>query len=567
MNTGTLFKMPLDDTETYEDFAAYLSNVIPDANKEWFQFTLKDATSIMSPVILVNIDFMHVAQYNYVRILFNSSGDEFQTRYYYIEDIVSVRSNLCEIHLKMDVFRTIDWINNGTRVKLMYTTNSADWSTTCDDPRWKPYKPYKNNGTVVDEFQTGLPYGQGIYAVKWWNGHANDGNPLGITCGLFDQKNFNSFVYQVTNYLADNPGVVLHGFTDFTDFIISAKFIPGLSLSDCARMGDFVHQNLVVVGGFAVITCSCYMKRDKFGAINSWLDGNIDPEDHYIPVSPLGTRQLSQASLRKLKFLMTPKWCQMTIKTPVGVGSIDTSSFTNGDKLYYSSILDLESGTLTMNFFRNSVDEDHIDLKKSVDMDLLLSLSGAVFYDVKDHFVHVQDMDQVVTKSLGSGAISAMGSTAMTGNYVVGAVSGVATAVGSLLSEREINQPKASNGNNLFWLHLNEESLTKCYYQTKIFLNEDTPLGGGDKSTYILWDADDVYSSYHTWCTQPYHGFPSIKYTDLSYTAGMAAGTTWLRCAEVFSIGHGSGIIPTPEMEDEIRNRLLNGVYIHANRI
>lgn len=573
--TGILYKMPLDDTETYEDWPKYLHDVIPDADKRYFEFTFKESTSLISPTIIINADFVDLAQYNYLSILFKSHDDEiYQNRYYYITDIITVRYGVSELILKMDIIRTIDWVNSGTQVKLKYTTNRADWSTTCDDPRWEPYRAYKNNGTIVDEFNSGLPEGNGIYAVKWWWGDENDGDPYGVVCGLFDETQFNKFIFQVNNYIANHPSAILSGITDFTKFIISAKFIPGLDVYDCAVMGGgYQRFNVVGVGGLASITSTCYVKKDKFGAINSWLDGSVDPEDHYITVKPLGVGHTAAEieDFKKLKFLLTPKWCQMTVRTPVGVGAIDLSTFQNLDRIYYSTILDLESGIMTMNFFRVPISTTHVDLTNIASMDMVLSLSSTVFYDVIDHFTHIQNPGEVAIQSVGQGAMTAMSAGAMTGNYTLGAgvglVQSLAGASNEIMSGRNINQPYASTGNDLFWLHLNEESLVHCVVKTTIFLNPDTPLGGEDKSQYILWDAANVDQTYRFFCNQPYHGYPSIKYTDLHYTTGMAAGNTWIQCSEVHKIGHGSGIIPTPEMEEEIKRRLLQGIYIHANRI
>lgn len=57
--------------------------------------TLKDATSIVEPVLLVKVDIVGLSYHNYMYI-------ENFGRYYYITDMVSVRNGLVEIHAKCD---------------------------------------------------------------------------------------------------------------------------------------------------------------------------------------------------------------------------------------------------------------------------------------------------------------------------------------------------------------------------------------------------------------------------------------------------------------------------------
>lgn len=61
--------------------------------------TLKERSSIMNPVVTVSGDLSNFAHVNYMHI------PDFG-RYYFINEIISVRSNLFEIHAHVDVLST-----------------------------------------------------------------------------------------------------------------------------------------------------------------------------------------------------------------------------------------------------------------------------------------------------------------------------------------------------------------------------------------------------------------------------------------------------------------------------
>ena len=88
---------------------------------------LKDGTSIVDPVILVNGEMSDFHDYNYARIY--SWG-----RYYFITDIVSVRSYLIEIHLHCDV--------------LYSFADEIVAQSGIVDRRQKGYNTYLNDGSI-----------------------------------------------------------------------------------------------------------------------------------------------------------------------------------------------------------------------------------------------------------------------------------------------------------------------------------------------------------------------------------------------------------------------------------
>ena len=66
-------------------------------NKTTLTGFLKQVTSVINPVITV--EMKNPSQYNYVHI------PQFH-RYYFISDIVNIKNNLWEIHMKVDVLES-----------------------------------------------------------------------------------------------------------------------------------------------------------------------------------------------------------------------------------------------------------------------------------------------------------------------------------------------------------------------------------------------------------------------------------------------------------------------------
>ena len=90
-------------------------------NKTTLTGFLKQVTSVINPVITV--EMKNPSQYNYVHI------PQFH-RYYFISDMVNVRNNLWEIHMKVDVlesFKTQIKANKAIVEKSEQTASSNEY--------------------------------------------------------------------------------------------------------------------------------------------------------------------------------------------------------------------------------------------------------------------------------------------------------------------------------------------------------------------------------------------------------------------------------------------------------
>ena len=92
--------------------------------------TLKENCSRSNPVILVEADMTTLTAANYMYIT------EF-SRYYFIEDIVSVRNSLCEIHGRIDVLESFK--TQILNSKVILKRQRDNWNLYLDDGSFMTY--------------------------------------------------------------------------------------------------------------------------------------------------------------------------------------------------------------------------------------------------------------------------------------------------------------------------------------------------------------------------------------------------------------------------------------------
>lgn len=110
-----------------------------------FQGEMKDNSSIVNPVIVIESPVNVVCLYNYVHI------PEFN-RYYFINDIVSLSYNLTQIVLHVDVLMSF---RNYIKTNLATTRRQEnDWNLYLNDGSFRTYQ-YKTVGTY--KFSQGFP--------------------------------------------------------------------------------------------------------------------------------------------------------------------------------------------------------------------------------------------------------------------------------------------------------------------------------------------------------------------------------------------------------------------------
>lgn len=539
------------------------------------EFVYKEPTSFYNPVLIIEHDFLATANCNYVAIYF---GDIDDYRYFFIEDVITTSFNICEVSCKFDAFRTVPWRNMGTKIQLRYSNRENHWSTTCDEPRFMPYAPQgeweaqtrgmrrvicntrihaqESNVSDVDTGNTSTTYG--VYLVKWWWG-SQDGE-YGIVYGAFGHEQYSWFMAAVSRFVADNPGAILSGISDFTKFIISARYFPSIRLKDFENAG-YVSKTGLGVGGLATVNATCLLKHDSAGFLR-YSGDFADNKGALFPLGPSGIDS-EDNKLKKLKFLLQRKWCKLIVDTPVGVGEIPLDcigvdgQYTAGfapTNIDVNEFIDLESGTMTMNFCTN-----YIGTGWNGSSNLLLQLKGPISFDVSNQFMHVTTDGEALIQGMINGGASAVAGGMMAGP--VGAAAGfVGGAIAGLAAPRNINYP-VSGYNDIKYLASWDFSLAKYSVTSMIFLNPDTPIW--DSQTYSLsttWNAQNVYTRYTNWCKELYHGFPSIQYITCSGIGPGVSDTSWyIQAEKILDIN----VYDYPHWcEDIIKDKLLKGVVL-----
>lgn len=113
---------------------------------------LRDATSVISPVIRIEYDG-NISQYNYAYI--SQFG-----RYYYINDIISVRNKLWEVHMTCDVLMSYkkDILNTKAVIEkqqgskytsVNYNDGSFRFKESNFPEVWNFSNGFNDNGTFV----------------------------------------------------------------------------------------------------------------------------------------------------------------------------------------------------------------------------------------------------------------------------------------------------------------------------------------------------------------------------------------------------------------------------------
>lgn len=580
------------------------SNKIPSDMNAWFaqqagmQMTvqLKDNTSMNAPVLLAQRALWVFNDWNYFRMTLDA--DRAKYRYYYVTDVVSVTNDIVEIHAELDILRSFSFINNQTDVRLAYTTRVTDWVPNLDDMRWQPDRTeqwvYKQgHGDMNHDVIKGLrrheniPIGfnavaggfndtsnDGVYLIKWWWGQTDTtgSNYAGIAYGMFNKDNFRSFVYQVGDFIANNPSAILSGVHSFTEFIISAKYFPSLRLLNNSTVGldgtagtgaapeaGYVHIQAdpntgLVVGGLCTVTnIDCYLRLDNAGYLYNHLSEEDNGDSGFI-IDPFG--DLDTVNNNRMEFLCSSRWLSCTVNTPIGVTNIPLDSLKNRQRIRVRSMIDLEAGTMTMRFMKMDSNE------------VLNELKGAIYLDVMNAFTHVQSMGERAFSAAIGAAPSIASGVLSNGLAVGGGMAAMNASYQVMTSSAVVNHFTSSYSNDLGNMALNTNGNMSIKYFSvyfSLYLNKYTPIWDphvwGAQDT--VWDAQYLQTNYMNWCEEHEHGYPSNLYKDLLSCITPSADGIYIKCSEVDKISIPNGFT-NPHIEDTIRSALLNGVIIFS---
>lgn len=576
------------------------SNRIPYDVNYWFSrqspitinVKLKESTSIMSPTFMVKKNFLTYCKYNYLRLTIDSTNSIY--RYYYITDVVSLTNEIIELHCELDALRSFNFRTANTLVTLNTTTNVVDWINNLDDTRWSPHRTeqwrYKQgHGDVnhdvikgirrINNIYTGFNAAEsgrvdtdndGVYLVKFWWGYEGQtvSDYIGIAYAMMNRENFRYFVSYVNNFVKNNPGAILAGISDFTSFIISAKYFPSLRLLNNSTVGldgtagggaaaeaGYTHwTGGITVGSLCTVpNVDCYVRFDNAGYINNHLS-ELDDGDSGFPISPFGANSTENNS--RLDFLCSPRWLSCTVTTPIGVTTLPMESLRNGQIIKVHSVIDLESGILTMRFIK--VDSHEV----------ITELKGCIYMDVNNQFTHIQSMGERILQNSASSIVPAATSAISSGG--LGAAMGVgATLANSVFTGAAVNMHTSSYSNDLCNMMVNTDGTFSIKYFSvhfALYLNNESPVWDPHvwETGISDWNAQYLQTNYMNWCAEEGHGYLSNKHTDLVSATPVGPGYCYIRCADVEKVTVASGYI-NPNIENNIKQALLNGVTFFSS--
>ena len=132
---------------------------VPDSTWDIYTVTLKEETSLDDPVLILSASFSTVRDYNYAL---------FQGRYYWVSDVVAVRTNVVEVSLTLDYMATYKTQIIATSAFIEYGFNdmSAFPSYRLEDTR-RPISKTPGIATVDTDISDGyIEPNAGTYVIQ-----------------------------------------------------------------------------------------------------------------------------------------------------------------------------------------------------------------------------------------------------------------------------------------------------------------------------------------------------------------------------------------------------------------
>lgn len=172
-----------------------------------YSVTLKEETSLDDPVLLLSASFSTVAAYNY---------GVFMGQYYWITDVIAVRTNVVEVHMSLDYMATYRDTIMLTNAFIEYGFNDVTSGPVLEDNR------IPSDLRPAQHTETGRPYDTlispmfGSYIVQ---AVGNDPTPPsldhvyhnGIMAFYLDAAHLNGLIESISPAIAADIGTILAG--------------------------------------------------------------------------------------------------------------------------------------------------------------------------------------------------------------------------------------------------------------------------------------------------------------------------------------------------------------------
>lgn len=543
-----------DNSETFLDMKSlFTGNSYP--------LVYQEPTSLENPVFILNLSTLNVDfGANYACYFEGEWTNPTRLRFYFIDDTVQVTNDICEIHCSMDyltTFLNFDSFFKGRIHGVMETcTLKKYWDNTAQETRFNPQKPHviMDNDFDCTEFTTSDSYsGDGAYFIKWYGGNFRNST----YCMICDDENFRNFIYQVTNFIANHPEAILSGVSDWTQFIYSAKFFPRVSPQDLATAAGYVQldaQNQLVLGGLVIIeNLAGWVHVDNVtsgGPYSKPFPGYATLHFGDITLVPLG----NTSGYKYMNFLVSNKWMDIQLITPLGYMSIPADKLNNGDVLNIIGIIDLDVGSLTY-YIRRKIQAATGSID-TYEYEYLDSINGSCYIDAMNRIVRIASFEERILRSgVAAGATAVMNPTHA--NLIM--TSGV---INGMLGSGEVNMHTGSGGQSIGFLAgpfpKEEMMLGKIHIRQTIYGNSNTPI----KTNASTRLAADIDTNYNDWCSN-HDGYIALPDpVNLSTVLSDFNSDTATRLRIKFREIEEMRLNMSPKAASTIKQALLNGVTI-----
>ena len=541
---------------------------------------LLEETSLFTPTFLFRGNFRDLEGCNYLQYSIPAQTSApvvnyNKIRYYIIDDIISTSLGLIKVKCHYDPLRNHNWLSSIGRLCL--STREADWVNTLDDTRFNPMGIYDySKGATKRIINTGLAVNTdpanntGAILMKYWCGalDTNTGNHVGTCWAFMTPATFNNIMHKIVNWLAEDLSHAIPGIDDFTKFIYNVKYFPSFELGklptqiNSAEEAGYTYNSWFTIGGY----CS-------LDNVDIWLKMNMPG---FLDGGNQSINLKTYLGADTMQFLMSDRWSNAVIQTPIGSERIPLDAVNKGGDLRYRVIINTDLGIITYKFLNKVGNNDYDSFSEPI-----FEISGPCAIDLTDQVVHVQSVgekasivdNQIMAKA--AGATTTINPTTFAKN-----VSGLVSSLGGraqqvYASGSQVWMRGSSTNPDFTDFVAMGRSLGIYNLKTYIHLNPDTPIWDDRESDYYLthdWKPDRLETIYKNWCKDISHGFPSNKYRDVGGTS--TSTNAFVQFSEVTRVQYDL-VRPSfrlydkapiaPGQESAIIAALLNGVTLINN--
>ena len=549
--------------------------------KTFTNVELLEETSLFTPTFLFRGNFRDLEGCNYLQYSIPAQTSPpvvnyTKIRYYIIDDIMSTSLGLIKVKCHYDPLRNHNWLSSTGRLCL--STREADWVNTLDDTRFNPMGIYDyRKGATKHTIDTGIPVNtnpvttRGAVLMKYWCGayDTNTDTYVGTCWAFMTPATFNNIMHKIVNWLAEDPSHAIPGVDDFTKFIYNVKYFPSFELGklpteiNSAEAAGYTYNNWFTIGGY----CS-------LDNVDIWLKVNFPG---FLDGGNKSINLKTYLGADTMQFLMSDRWSNVVIKTPIGDERIPLDAINKGGDLRYRVIINTDLGIITYKFM-NKVGINDFEEAFS---EPIFEISGPCAIDLTDQVVHVQSVgekasivdNQIIAKAAGATTTINPATFAKNVAGLVGSLGGRAQQVYASNSQVWMRGNSANPDFTDFCTH--GRSFAIFHLHTYIHLNPDTPIWDDRDSDYYItrdWKPDRLETIYKNWCKDISHGFPSNKYRDVGGTS--TSTNAFVQFSEVTRVQYDPDRPSfrlydraplAPGQESAIIAALLNGVTLINN--